>query len=81
MAENTKRSIWSLHGITGMIIAVILLLSILVFLQVGVISATCSSAVNPYDAAPIREIDNLKAVADRDQQRKFSFQSPAETKK
>ena len=73
MAE-TKRSIWALNGLTGMIIAVVLLLSILVFLQAGVISASQASATNPYDATPIRDINNLKAVGDTDKQKAFSFQ-------
>ncbi len=74
MAENTKRSIWGLNGLTGMIIAVALLLSILVVLQMGVISSYQASATNPYDATPIRDINNLKAVGNMDEQKAFAFQ-------
>lgn len=80
MADNTKRSIWSLSGLTGMLIAVVLLLSILVFLQMGVLGTYQAEAKNPYDAKPVRDINNLKMVADVDKQKSFVFQSPKEEK-
>ncbi|MDR0468298.1 MAG: DUF4006 family protein [Campylobacteraceae bacterium] len=46
--ENTKRSIFSIHGITGMLIAVVLLLSILgVLTYLGIITQQ-SVADKPY---------------------------------
>jgi hypothetical protein len=76
MAENTKRSIWSIHGLPGMIIAVILLLSVLVFLQLEVVVTYCYGAVEPYDAAPIRDINNVKMIGEMEAQREFAFQTP-----
>jgi len=80
MAENTKRSIFALNGITGMLIAVVLLLSILVFLQMGVVSSYQSAVTKPYDEAPLRDINNLKMVNDRDTQEQYTFQSPKSEK-
>ena len=80
MAENTKRSIFALNGLTGMFIAVVLLLSILVFLQIGVVTSYQSAVTQPYDAAPLRDINNLKAIDDRDAQQKYTFQSPKSEK-
>ena len=74
MAENTKRSIWSIHGLPGMFVAVILLIAFLIFLQVGVIGAYRDGALIPYDEAPIRDINNLKMIAPMEEQRAFSFQ-------
>ena len=80
MAENTKRSIFALNGLTGMFIAVVLLLSILVFLQIGVVTSYQDAVTKPYDAAPLRDINNLKAIDDRDTQREYTFQSPKSEK-
>lgn len=61
MAENTSRSVFSIHGITGMLIATVLLLSILVFLTMNAISVERASATNAYDPAPITgSLDNVK---------------------
>jgi len=60
--ENTKRSIFSLHGVTGMLIATALLLSILVFLTMWSIGVQQKSASNFYDPASITSnLDNVKA--------------------
>jgi hypothetical protein len=76
MAENTKRSIWSIHGLPGMIVAVILLLGVLVFLQLAVVVTYRYGAVEPYDAAPIRDINNVKMIGEMEAQREFAFQTP-----
>ncbi|CAA6812504.1 MAG: Unknown protein [uncultured Sulfurovum sp.] len=78
MAENTKRSIWSLHGLPGMMISVILLIAVLIFLQLAVVVTYRHGAVKPYDETPIRNIHNVKMIADMEQQRAFAFQSPKE---
>ncbi len=59
-AENTNRAVFGLHGVTGMLIATVLLLSILVGLTVWGISVQQKSASNFYDPAPILDINNLK---------------------
>jgi succinate dehydrogenase/fumarate reductase cytochrome b subunit len=61
MAENTSRSVFSLHGVTGMLIATVLLLSILVFLTYGAIKVQSANATNAYDPTPITgSLDNVK---------------------
>ncbi|CAA6813313.1 MAG: Unknown protein [uncultured Sulfurovum sp.] len=76
MAENTKRSIWSIHGLPGMLIAVLLLIAVLIFLQLAVVVTYRYGAAAPYDEGPIRDINNVKMIADLEQQRQYSFQSP-----
>ena len=61
MAENTNRSIFALNGITGMLIATVLLLSILVTLMIWAIGVQQNSASNFYDPTPITgNLDNIK---------------------
>lgn len=58
--ENTNRNVFGLHGITGMLIATVLLLSILGVLTVWGISAQQSVADKPYEIsnpASIQMID------------------------
>jgi len=60
--ENTNRAVFGLHGVTGMLIATVLLLSILAFLTVWGISVQQKSATNFYDPTPITSnLDNVKA--------------------
>jgi len=62
MAENTNRSVFGLSGVTGMLIATVLLLSILAFLTVWGIAVQQNSASNFYDPTPITSnLDNVKA--------------------
>ena len=73
MAENTNRSVFSIHGITGMLIATVLLLAILVFLTINAVSVQQANATNAYDPAPI--VGNLDNVKMRDVNNKdFAFQ-------
>ena len=58
--ENTDRAVFGLHGVTGMLIATVLLLAILVGLTVWGINVQQKSASNFYDPAPILDINNLK---------------------
>ncbi len=61
MAENTSRGIFTLSGITGMLIATVLLLAILAFLTIWGIGVQQGSATNFYDPAPITgSLDNVK---------------------
>ncbi|SFV54499.1 FIG00638667: hypothetical protein [hydrothermal vent metagenome] len=61
MAENTNRSVFGLNGITGMLIATVLLLSILAFLTVWGIGVQQNSASNFYNPTPITSnLDNVK---------------------
>lgn len=60
--ENTNRAVFGLNGVTGMLIATVLLLSILVFLTVWGIGVQQGSASNYYDPTPITgSLDNVKA--------------------
>lgn len=60
--ENTNRNVFGLHGITGMLIATVLLLSILVGLTVWGISAQQAVANKPY------KITDPQAIKMRDMQ-------------
>ena len=48
MAENTNRSVFGLNGVTGMLIATVLLLSILAGLTVWGLQVQQGSADKPY---------------------------------
>jgi hypothetical protein len=59
--ENTNRSVFGINGVTGMLIATVLLLSILVFLTVWGIGVQQQTAQKPYDPTPIvGSLDNVK---------------------
>jgi len=59
--ENTNRSVFGIHGVTGMLIATVLLLSILAFLTVWGIGVQQANAQKPYDPSPIvNSLDNVK---------------------
>jgi type IV secretory pathway TrbD component len=62
MAENTNRGVFVLDGVTGMLIATVLLLTILVGLTVWGIGVQKKSAANYYDPTPLTSsLDNVKA--------------------
>jgi len=62
MAENTNRGIFTLSGITGMTIAVVLLLAIVFGLTTWAINVQQGSSSNFYDPTPITSnLDNVKA--------------------
>jgi hypothetical protein len=64
MAENTNRSVFGLNGVTGMLIATVLLLSILAFLVTKAIGVQQNSATKPYDPTPITSnLDNVKMIS------------------
>lgn len=56
---NENRSVFALDGITGMLIATVLLLSILVGLTIWGISVQNSSATNFYD---IKDESSIKMI-------------------
>ena len=71
--ENTNRAVFGLNGVTGMLIATVLLLSILVFLTVWGIGVQQGSASNFYDPAPITSnLDNVKMISTENAN--FAFQ-------
>jgi len=64
MAENTNRGLFALNGITGMLIATILLLSILAFLVTNAIKIERAEAKHYYDPTPIvSSLDNVKMIS------------------
>jgi hypothetical protein len=64
MAENTRRGLFGLSGITGMLIATVLLLSILAFLVMSAIAVQQKQAKNFYDPTPITSsLDNVKMIS------------------
>ncbi len=64
MADNTNRSVFGLHGVTGMLIATVLLLSILAFLITWSIGVQQKSSSHFYDPTPITSnLDNVKMIS------------------
>ena len=63
MAENTKRSLFGLHGIFGVLISIVGLLAILVTLMLMAIVVQRHASVNPYETAPIRDVNNVKMIS------------------
>jgi len=66
---NENRSVFALDGVTGMLIATVLLLSILVFLSINAMSVQHAQAENFYkikDEKSIQRIstDNYKHIVD-----------------
>ena len=62
--ENTNRSLFGINGITGMLIATALLLSILAFLITKAISVQRAEATHYYDPSPIVDsLDNVKMIS------------------
>ena len=64
MAENTSRGLFNLSGITGMLIATLLLLSILAFLTMNAIGMQKAEAKHFYDPTPVvSSLDNVKMIS------------------
>lgn len=68
MTENTNRGVFTLSGITGMLIATVLLLTILAGLSVWGIIVQQEQAQNPYvldgDKLKMISVDNYKHLHD-----------------
>jgi hypothetical protein len=80
MAGNTQlneneRGLFSLHGLSGFLIAVVLLLSILGVLVVSSIMVQAGEAQNPYTVN--QDINGLKFIAPSDEQYKNVDYSPS----
>jgi hypothetical protein len=60
MAENTKRSVFGFHGVFGILISIVGLLFIWAVLMSQAVLVQQDSAKNPYDPAPIRDVNNIK---------------------
>jgi hypothetical protein len=72
VTENTNRAVFGLNGVTGMLIATVLLLSILAGLTVWGIGVQQGSASNFYDPAPITgSLDNVKMNSTANAQHAF----------
>lgn len=78
MAENTKRSVFGLHGIFGILISIVGLLVILVTLMLLSIISQRSAAHSPYDPSVIRDVNNLKMISTDN--KNFAFQAPKKDK-
>jgi len=64
MAENTSRGLFKLNGITGMLIATVLLLSILVFLVTNAIKVENAAIKKPYDPTVFtKDLDTVKMIS------------------
>lgn len=72
MAENTKRSLFGLHGIAGVLISIVGLLVILITLMLLTIVAQRHGVEKPYDPAPIRDVNNVKMISVEN--KNFAFQ-------
>ncbi len=60
---NENRSIFSLDGITGMLIATILLLAILVFLSIWAVNVQQKSSVNFYE---LKDETSIKMIGSKE---------------
>jgi len=60
MAENTKRSVFGFHGVFGILISIVGLLVVWAVLMSQAVIVQQEAAVNPYDPAPIRDLNNIK---------------------
>lgn len=58
--ENQDRNVFGLHGVTGMLIATLLLISILIGLTVWNISIQSAEATNYYSLD--QDINSIKAI-------------------
>ena len=79
MAENTKRSLFGLHGLLGIMISTVGLLTILVGLMLVIMVVYRHASVDYYDPAPIRDLNNLKMISVDN--KAFSFVDAKDNKK
>ncbi|MCX2683570.1 DUF4006 family protein [Campylobacter sp. MIT 21-1685] len=68
MMENTKRCVFSLSGVTGMLIATLLLLAILVVLTIWGIKAQQEVMQKPY---ALKDIQNVKMIGSKTEEYKI----------
>jgi hypothetical protein len=72
MAENTNRSVFGFHGVFGILISIVGLLFIAAVLMSQAVLVQQDAAKNPYDPAPIRDVNNLKMISVDNKQ--YAFQ-------
>ena len=60
MAENTKRSVFGFHGVFGILISIVGLIVVWAVLMSQAVIVQQEAAANPYDPAPIRDLNNIK---------------------
>lgn len=65
--ENTNRCVFSLSGVTGMLIATVLLLAILVGLTIWGLKAQQEVMQQPYS---LKDIQNVKMLGSKEQDHK-----------
>ena len=71
MAENTKRSVFGINGIFGILISIVGLLAILITLMLMAIVVQRHASVKPYDPTAIRDVNNVKMISVENKQ--FAF--------
>jgi hypothetical protein len=76
MAENTNRSVFGFHGIFGVLISIFGLIFIWAILMSQAVIVQRDAAKNPYDPAPIRDVNNLKMRSVDN--KNFAFQAKEE---
>ncbi|EPZ5544600.1 DUF4006 family protein [Campylobacter coli] len=67
MMENTNRCVFSLSGVTGMLIATVLLLAILVGLTIWGLKVQQEVMQQPYS---LKDIQNVKILGSKEQDHK-----------
>jgi len=72
MAENTKRSVFSFHGVFGILISIVGLLVIWGVLMSLALVVQREASKQPYDPSVIRDVNNLKMISVDN--KNFSFQ-------
>lgn len=71
--ENTNRNVFSLSGVTGMLIATVLLLVILIVLTVWAIKAQQEVMQKPYS---LKDIQSVKMFGSKEQDHKSIKEVP-----
>ena len=61
--EDRNTNMWGFTGILGLLISIGLLLTILVIFTYNGIKTQQESALNPYNADKIRDVNNLKMIS------------------
>ena len=64
MAENENRNMFGLHGISGMLIAVVLLLSILAYLVTNAVTVQAEQADKYYELKGAEKLKMINSGAD-----------------
>ncbi|SFV59780.1 hypothetical protein MNB_SV-13-342 [hydrothermal vent metagenome] len=76
MSENTNRSVFGFHGVFGVLLSIVGLIFIWAVLMSQAVLVQQSAAKQPYDPAPIRDVNNLKMRSVDN--KNFAFQTKEE---